>query len=111
MRIQLTDNYIITSDSLNFILNESHIAEDGKHKGKPVLVQVGFYPTVESLCEGLISRKLRQSTARTMKTLLQEHTELVREIRRLFRVGINGIGTMPCKECGAKAKNSSSIIS
>ena len=107
MKIQLTENYVMTSDAHNFILNEAHSAQDGKNKGKPVLVQVGFYPSVESLCEGLISRKLRGSTTRTIKTFLQEHTELVGEITRLFRVGITGVGTMPCKECDSKAKSAS----
>ena len=104
MKIQITDEYVMTSDAHNFILNEVHIGKEGKVAGKPVLAQIGFFPSVESLCEGLISRKLRQSTAQDMKTLLREHTELVEDIRRLFQVGITGIGSMPCKECGANSR-------
>uniref|UniRef100_A0A6M3KNC4 DUF5405 domain-containing protein n=1 Tax=viral metagenome TaxID=1070528 RepID=A0A6M3KNC4_9ZZZZ len=104
MNIQITDNYVMTSDAYNFILNEVHVIETGKKAGKTTLVPIGYYPSVVSLCEGLISKKLRQSTKRTLKTFLQEHTELVDEIKGLFRIGITGIGTMPCSECGAKQK-------
>ena len=43
------------------------------------------------MVEGLVSLKMRLSTKRTLKTFLQEHTELIGEIRRLFRVGIEAV--------------------
>ena len=100
MHIQITDKYVMTSDAHNFILNEVQIGQKGKSEGKRRLVPIGFYSNVSSLCEAVITKKMRSSTTRTMKTFLQEHTELVDEIRRLFKVGITGIGVMPCAECG-----------
>jgi len=104
MKIQITDDYVMTSDAHNFILNVVETVQKGKTAGQTRLRAVGFYQSVEDLVEGLISKKMKQSTKRTLKAFLQEHTELVGEIRRLFRIGITGIGTMPCKECGAKAR-------
>jgi len=85
MRIQITDDYVMTSDADNFILNESHIGTKGKCKGKMITNPVAFYPTITGLLEGLVAKKLRQSTTDSIKTLLRQHTELVEEIRGLFR--------------------------
>jgi len=104
MKIQITDDYIMTSDADNFILNESHIGIKGKCKGKLIISPIAFYPTITALLEGLIMKKLKQSTADSIKTLLRQHTELVEGIKGLFNVGITGIGTMPCEKCEAKRK-------
>ena len=104
MKIQITDEYVMTSDVNNFILNEAFVVKDGKDAGKTRLRPIGCYSRVSDLVEGIIDRKMRNSTSRTMKGFIQEHTALVDEIRRLFKVGITGIGTMPCSECGAKQK-------
>ena len=82
------------------------------HTGPPARAYKAMrgYPNIESLLEGLISKKLRQSTANTLKTLLHEHTELVMEIRGLFRIVITGLGTIPCKECGPKQKHHAIIF-
>lgn len=104
MRIQITDDYVMTSDAHNFILNEAAIVEKGKSAGKTRLRPIAYYSRVSDLVEGIIDRKMRNSTTRTMKGFIQEHRALVDDIRKLFRVGITGIGTMPCKECGAKER-------
>ena len=105
MNIQITDNYVMTSDAFNFVLNESSIGIRGKVKGKPTLKAIGFYSSVSSLIDGLISLKMKKSTQRTLKGFIQEHNALIDEIRNLFKVGMTGIGTMPCKECGAEKKS------
>ena len=107
MKIQITDEYVMTSDAHNFILNEVSTVQTGKNAGKQRLTPIGYYSRVSDLVEGLIDRKMRGSLTRTMKGFIQEHTSLVDEIKRLFKVGITGIGTMPCKECGAKARRDS----
>jgi len=104
MKIQIMDEYVMTSDAHNFILNEVTIVKTGKSAGTQRLVPVAYYSRVSDLVEGIIDRKMRGSLARTMKGFIQEHTALVDEIRQLFKVGITGIGTMPCSECGAKQK-------
>lgn len=104
MEIQITDDYVMTSDAHNFILNEVTTVKEGKDKGNRRLRPVAFYSCVEDLVQGIIDRHMRASTTRTMKAFIQEYQALTGEIRNLFRVGITGIGTMPCSECGAKQK-------
>ena len=104
MEIQITDDYVLTSDPHNFILNEVGVGKTGKNIGKGRLKPVGFYSCISDLCDGIISKKMKSSTTRTMKAFLEEHNALCDEIRRLFRVGIAGMGTMPCSECGNKHK-------
>ena len=99
MKVQITDEYVMTSDAHNFILNEVVIGQKGKSEGVQRLEPVGYYNSVPALCEAVVAKRLKSSTARTMKGLLQEHTALVEDLRRLFRVGMTGIGSMPCSEC------------
>jgi hypothetical protein len=94
----------MTSDPNNYILNTKEVIKEGKNAGKTRLRPIAYYSRVSDLVEGIIDRKMRNSTTRTMKGFIQEHQALVDEIRKLFKVGITGIGTMPCSECGAKAK-------
>jgi len=100
MNIQITDDYVMTSDPHNFILNEVTVIKSGKDAGQKRLRAVAFFQSVPDLVEGLITLQLRESTQTSMQGLAQEHAELCENIRELFRVGITGIGTMPCKECG-----------
>lgn len=99
MKIQITDDYVMTSDAYNFILNEVQVIQEGSNAGKTRLKPVGYYSRVEDLVEGVIDRKMRSSTIRTMKGFIAAHRTLCDEIRNLFKVGITGIGTMPCSEC------------
>ena len=88
MNIQLTDDYVMTSDAHNFILNKVAVAKTGKHAGQPRLKSVAFYPSIEQLMDGLITLELRQSDARTLEGLIQDHTALIVEIKKLFKSGI-----------------------
>ena len=58
MNIQITDDYIMTSDAHNFILNEVATAKEGKDKGKRRLRPVAFYSRVEDLVQGIIDRHM-----------------------------------------------------
>ena len=104
MNIQLTEDYEMTSDAYNFILNEVTIARTGKNAGKRSLRAVAFYPSIGELLDGLVDRKLRLSNTRTMEGLVREQSDLIAEIKRQFKVGINGVATVPCMECGNKEK-------
>jgi len=75
----------LTTDAYNFILNEVQVVQNGKNKGKEYLVAIGFYPDIPQLLDGLISKKMLRSRARTLEGFLSEHAKLVEEIRELFR--------------------------
>jgi len=84
MRIPITDNIIMTSDTANFILNREKIADKGKNKGRKVLEPFAYYPNVVQALSGCANLKLRESTAKSLKSLLIEHTAFLRHCRELF---------------------------
>lgn len=84
MKIDLIDNYVLTSDSDNFILNEKTIVKSGKNKDKEVLIAVGYWPTIVQLLDGLITKKMLQSNARTVEGLIRDHKALISECKKLL---------------------------
>jgi hypothetical protein len=106
MKIQLTDEFVLTCDSHNFVLNQVRVVTDKKSKnfGKTVLDSIGFYTNIPSLIEALITKKMMQSTRKTLNGLLSEHSGLCDEMRALFKVGIDRIGKVPCDKCRDKKK-------
>ena len=88
MKIQITDDYVMTSDTYNFILNRKVTVQKGKHAGEEALDPIGFYSRVEDLLVSLIDKKMARSTKRTLKGFLQEHRDFCAEIRSLFDKGI-----------------------
>jgi hypothetical protein len=88
MKIELVEGYVLTTDAYNFILNEVQTVQEGKNKGKEYLVAIGFYPTIAQLLEGLISKEMLKSRARTFDGFLSEHKRLAEEIRELFKTKI-----------------------
>ena len=84
MKIPIIDNIVMSSDSLNIILSRELIVEDGKNKGKKYLKAYAFYPTVVQALEGVLNEKMGESKARTLKTLLHEHQQLLTHFRELL---------------------------
>ena len=59
MRIQITDDYVMTSDTYNFILNRKVTVQKGKHDGEEALDPIGFYSldfhiAALQICNGLV---------------------------------------------------------
>ena len=69
MKIKINDEYRVSTDSDNFILEQSRIAEKGKHKGERVWKQEGFYTTFDNALTGLLRRKLLGCDAETVEQL------------------------------------------
>lgn len=49
--IEINNQYVITSDRYQFILQEKKTATSGKNEGKEWLDVVGYYPTILSLSQ------------------------------------------------------------
>jgi len=85
MKVKITDDYFLTSDAHNIILNKKSIIQEGKNKGKERLEAIGFYPSIVQAFDGLIRQKILHSTKRTLKGLVTEHHELLSDIREKFK--------------------------
>lgn len=82
MNIDLGD-YVITSDSQNFILNEKSIISKGKNAGKSQLVEVGYYGSWKGLSDRLLQTELLKSGATELSeiaTLVQEFNDKITKL-------------------------------
>ena len=84
MRVPIFDNIIMTSDPHNIILNREMVTEKGENKGKKYLAAYAYFPTVIQALESVLAEKMGESTARTLKGLIQQHQELLGELRGLL---------------------------
>lgn len=85
MRIKITDKWLLTSDSSNFIINEVTIVQEGKTKGEKKVSAVGFYPTLPQAIEALLTKNMLESTADNLIWLRNEHTAFVDHVKGLFK--------------------------
>ena len=81
MNIDLGD-YVITSDALQFILNEKKVyGENSKHCGQSYLIPVGYYGKIPQLVDALMTRcalNLEQcGNLQALITGLQQCTSMV----------------------------------
>ncbi|WP_315861516.1 DUF5405 family protein [Yersinia ruckeri] len=79
MNIKIGDQYVITSDSMQFILNEVKVGKTGKSEGQERLEPVAYYPTIEQLVTGLIKRQI-------FATPINSFTSLANEIGRIGKL-------------------------
>ena len=85
MNIDLVDDYVLTTDPYNFILNQKQVIEKGDNKGQEHLVIIGFYPSIVGALQGLVSKKMKASRCKTARTLLEEHTALTERLEVIFK--------------------------
>jgi len=93
----------MTSDANNVILNEPYIVQSGKDEGKVKLRAYAFYPTVPLAVQGFLDQNMRESSARSLKTLCAQYTALIEGVTKLFD------GLLPecsqCPQCGELFKD------
>jgi len=76
MRIHIIDNIYLTSDKYNFILNREYKTKAGGSRLKPI----GFYSRLSDAVEDVLHKKMRQSTAQSLKVLTTQHSRLVQHL-------------------------------
>ena len=72
INIPVGDKWVITSDSLQFILNKTKVAHSGAKKGQEYLEAVGYYPRISQLINGLIHFHVRDSDIKDISALSDE---------------------------------------
>lgn len=72
INIPVGDQWVITSDSLQFILNKTKVAQSGTKKGQEYLEAVGYYPRMSQLVNGLIHFHIRDSDVKNITDLANE---------------------------------------
>lgn len=69
IRIEINNQYVITSDRYQFILQEKRTSTSGKNEGKEWLDVVGYYPTISKLVSGLTLHDLLTGDATCFSAL------------------------------------------
>ena len=82
MRVHVEDDIYISSDAHGYVLERKRISASGKSKGQEVYQPIGYYPTIQSCIQhGLLKLKIDESTATTLKELLQSVKDIETEIK------------------------------
>lgn len=76
LRIAIGGEWVITSDTYQFILNRKKTVKTGKEVGKEWLDAIGYYPTIPQLVSGLIHQNIRDSD-------VTNFVELAAEVERI----------------------------
>ncbi|MDA5524953.1 DUF5405 family protein [Yersinia kristensenii] len=72
MHIKIGEKYVVTSDSLQFILNEVKVSKKGKSAGQERLEPVAYYPTISQLVDNLIKRHIGEAQINSFVSLGNE---------------------------------------
>lgn len=83
MQVQIDENYKISSDLNNFILQEKRVAKQGKNEGKEHWVDIGYFSKLQTVLEYYIQRCLRTSEIDTLTKLSKRMDELEEIIKKV----------------------------
>lgn len=73
MEIQINNQFKLTSDPLNIVLEESY-EKKKENENNPIEIgwrKVGFFGTIESACLDILKRSIKKSDADTLSGLLK----------------------------------------
>jgi len=94
MIIKLTDNYQISTDSLNYILQKRVIVTKGENEGKERIENVGYYGKIERLLNALLEIKIKDLDVDSITSLQAEISRLedfVKEQVNLIEEQMKGV--------------------
>lgn len=85
MKLKLDENYRITTDELNFILQRKQVSKQsgkGKRKSNPWR-PIGFYMDLRQVLAAYSQEKIKETTATTLEELFRALTSLNSLIERI----------------------------
>jgi len=78
MNIQINEEYRITSDQHNVILNKKMEKKEGSTKTEDTYRQIAFYPNLQQACVGILQKSINLSEDTVSS--LEELVELVNDV-------------------------------
>lgn len=84
VNIILDDKYTLTSDTMNYILEETKVIQGGEKKGETYKTVFGYYSTIESALKRFKELKIRTSDAKSIKELLEISKETDKKIEKIL---------------------------
>lgn len=87
LNITLTEDFLITSDSYNFILNEVRICgTESKNPGERYNRIIGYYPTLIDLLKAFLQINIRESNSTSLKEVIEE----IRKVEKIIEDNLGG---------------------
>lgn len=80
--MKITDDYKISSDEHNIILEKKRVSKKGKINSWSV---VGYYPMFEMAADELVEKNIREMDAKSLKELSNSIEALKDAIKRLHK--------------------------
>lgn len=86
MKIKLSDDYQLTSDRLQYIIQEKKVVKEGKTQGKEYWDNIGYYSTLQGALDSYVNMRVRISDKNTLTELLAYLKEIKKEVIALVEV-------------------------
>ena len=92
IRVKIRNNqYVITSDRHQYILQREIIVESGKDKGKKRLIEPLYHKELHNLLESLYKMEQRQSDVDNFRDLIKESqklSQIFEEIKAMLKLPV-----------------------
>ena len=88
--IKLNNDFVITSDAFQYILNKKEIYQKGKNAGEVRLRALGYYATMEDLLVGYLQKRALESEAQNIKEYIKYFKSIQEEIKKLMSENLKG---------------------
>lgn len=85
MKIKIDDKYSITSDSRQYLLQETKVVTEGEKKGEEYEVTAGYFGTIAGALKGYKELQIRTSNIGTISELMDLIKELDKKIETLLK--------------------------
>ena len=87
MNIKIGDDYLITSDSLNVVVNQRYEKkQDGAGTGEFNYKQLGFFGTLTQACNFILEREIKVSDAENLAELVETIFNIKNQIKSMTHI-------------------------
>lgn len=80
MIINLNDQYRITTDALNYVLEEKKIINKGDKVGESYWTNVGYYPSLEGTVSAILKKGIQTTEVEGVQNIINEIKMATREL-------------------------------
>lgn len=85
INIKINEDYRVTSDPLNYMLQERYIIQSGKNKGEPAWKTLGYHTTLEQTLMHYLEYGVKNSNAENIVELSDTINNIKKEIREVLK--------------------------
>lgn len=86
MNIRLSEDYQLTSDRLQYILQERKIPTKGENIGKEYWHNIGYYNKLQNALDDYVDMRVRVSDKNSVAELITHLKDIKKEVKALVEV-------------------------